>query len=242
MARPPSEMEREKLYRALPDRYAADFLDGLPDALYLLDHDGRFTYVNRLAGQYWNRDRAGLIGKQIWEAFPQVADSDVRRMHQRATAEQRPVRFETRSPVLDSWIYVTIRPLASGLGVCFRKIAQRHRLGRVLVVEDQDQVRGLLQVTLEQEGYLVLIADDLDAAKAAVTVLPTDIVLVDDRLPGGRGSMLQEQAARGRLPLLVMSGHPATMEQLDGTPNFIAKPFRVSQLLQRLSDLLASSQ
>ncbi|HEX9463005.1 MAG TPA: response regulator [Alphaproteobacteria bacterium] len=239
---PQTERERHRLYGRLPGGRAIAFLESLPDALYLLDSDWRFTFINRAAGEYWKRDRAGLIGKQIWQAFPQAAGSEDRKMHETAAARRRPVRFETVSPVLHTWIHVSIRPIDSGLGVCFRPIDGPGKRGRVLVVEDQDEVRDLLRMTLEQESYLVILAEDLDAAEAAVGLLPIDAVLLDDRLPGGRGASLFGPAARAGVNLLMMSGHPATIAEFNDDGNFIAKPFRLPALLDRLERLLKNSQ
>lgn len=247
-----SELERRKLYGGLPTRRAAEFLDRLRDAVYLLDDGWRFTFINRAAGTAWRRDRAGLIGKCIWDAFPQTVGSEARAMHETALRERRPIRFETISPVLGGLIHVSIRPLdhglpgcglgGHGLGVSFRQIERPGKRGRVLVVDDKDDIRELLQLSLEQEDYLVMAADDLDIAETAVALLPIDVILLDDRLPGGRGSSLHGRAAERGMPLLIMSGHPTTIEQFGDAAHFLAKPFRLPVLLERLDRLLKNSQ
>ncbi len=238
----PNDSERTKLYGGLPDPHAAEFLETLSDAVYLLDRDMRFTFINRAAAELWKRDRAGLIGKRIWDAFPQAIGSEGQAMHERALREQRPVRFEAISAVLGGLIYVSIRPLDHGLGTSFRRIDKPGKRGRVLVVDDKDDIRELLQLSLEQEDYLVMAADDLDIAETAVAFLPIDIILLDDRLPGGRGSSLHAKAEERGMPLLIMSGHPATIEEFGDSRNFLAKPFRLPVLLEKLDDLLKNSQ
>jgi CheY-like chemotaxis protein len=238
-AGPETTLERDRLYGRLPGSRAVVFLEQLPDAVYLLDSDRRFTFINRTAGEYWKRDRAGLIGKQIWETFPQAAGSEARRMLEESASRRKAVSFETHSPVLDALLHVSIRPIDDdGLSVCFRPIDGPGKRGRLLIVEDQEQVRDLLSVTLEQEGYLVLHAADLDSAEIAIDVLAIDGVLLDDRLPGGRGSSLCEPATRRGMKLLLMSGHPVSIAQLNDDVNFIAKPFRLPVLLERLERLL----
>lgn len=234
--------ERDRVYGRLPGSRAITFLEHVPDAVYLLDSDWRFTFINRSAGSYWKRDRAGLIGKQIWQTFPQAAGSESRRMHEDAASRRKAVSFETHSAVLDALLHVSIRPIDDdGLGVCFRPIEAPGKRGRLLIVEDQEQVRDLLSVTLEQEGYLVLHAEDLDSAEIAVDVLAIDGVLLDDRLPGGRGASLCEPAMRRGMKLLLMSGHPGSIAELNDDVNFIAKPFRLPVLLERLERLLRTN-
>jgi CheY-like chemotaxis protein len=241
-AGPNTAHERDRLYGRLPGPRAIAFLEQLRDAVYLLDFEWRFTFINRTAASFWKRDRAGLIGKTMWEAFPQAAGSEAKRLHEQAAAERRAISFETHSPILDALVHVSVRPIDDGLGVCFRPIDAPGKRGRILVVEDQEQVRDLLSVTLEQEGYLVLHAEDLDSAEVAVDSLAIDGVLLDDRLPGGRGASLYEPAMRRGVKLLLMSGHPASIAQLNDDANFIAKPFRLPVLLARLERLLRTNR
>ncbi len=49
-----------------------DILERVSDALYIIDEQWCLTYLNRKAEQLWGRRRDNLLGKNIWEAFPQV--------------------------------------------------------------------------------------------------------------------------------------------------------------------------
>lgn len=50
----------------------AALLESITDAFYALNRSWRFTYVNQRALDYFGRDRADLIGRNIWEVFPEV--------------------------------------------------------------------------------------------------------------------------------------------------------------------------
>jgi PAS domain S-box-containing protein len=49
---------------------AADILESVTDAFYALDHDWRYTYVNRRCEQYYGKPRSELLGRTVWEVFP----------------------------------------------------------------------------------------------------------------------------------------------------------------------------
>jgi DNA-binding response OmpR family regulator len=116
---------------------------------------------------------------------------------------------------------------------------------RILLVEDEDEVRHLAQEILEGQGYTVLAAADatearvlLDGCNNAIDLLLTDVVL-----PGVRGTDLAETLTR-ELPflrVLFMSGYAGGEGGLTefpaGTP-FLAKPFRPDELASRVREVL----
>jgi PAS domain S-box-containing protein len=105
-----------------------EILEGVSDPFYGLDQDWRFTYVNRAAEQLWGRPRDALIGKNIWDEFPQGAQTEAYQVMHRAMGEQRPQQFETFSDFLGRWLEVNIYPAAHGLSVYFRDIDKRKRV------------------------------------------------------------------------------------------------------------------
>ncbi len=71
----------------------------------------------------------------------------------------------------------------------------------VLVVEDEPQLRGLLRLYLEREGYRVTDAGDGRTALAAFDAGPCDLVILDLMLPGMQGeTVLEALRAAGELP------------------------------------------
>ena len=70
-------------------------LDQIDDIFYTLDDDWRFTYCNLQVERVTGRLRADLIGKVIWDEFPQTAGSILEREYRRAVAERVTVEFET---------------------------------------------------------------------------------------------------------------------------------------------------
>jgi PAS domain S-box-containing protein len=106
--------------------------------------------------------------------------------------------------------------------------------GTVLVVEDDDGVRALVQGVLERGGYHVRATGDPRAA-LELAQEPFDLLLTDMRMPGMTGSELAGQLPGRRV--LFMSGY--TGEDVADAANFLAKPFTPNELVERVGRLLA---
>jgi len=115
---------------------------------------------------------------------------------------------------------------------------------RVLVVEDDPSVRGLLQTLLKAEGYEVATAADGLAALEAASAAPPALVLLDLVMPDLGGArvieQLREDPALAGIPVIVVTGKedavPA-MKDLLGDDNVVLKPFGVGELLARVDDV-----
>jgi DNA-binding response OmpR family regulator len=107
---------------------------------------------------------------------------------------------------------------------------------RVLVVDDDDELAGLLALALYRAGYEVEVASSAIAALEHVRRAPFDVLLVDWNMPVGGGAAFLREWRRGAdkdtPPVVVMSGAPDALEralQL-GAAAVIAKPFRLDEL------------
>ena len=117
----------------------------------------------------------------------------------------------------------------------------------VLVAEDDEALRRLMVQVLRRNGYRVLEGDNgasaLEAARGSVVdALVTD---VDMPVMGGVELAVTLQARTPSLAVLVVSGHADASVLADLTPRtgaFLAKPFRPSELVDRLNELLARSR
>lgn len=119
---------REQAARAEADaarREVTDILESINDAFFTLDRERRFTYVNRVAEQFWGKPQEELLGRNIWEVFPQAVGSENYRQVERALEEGASANFETLSPIMDAWISVRVYPRQSGISVFFQDINER---------------------------------------------------------------------------------------------------------------------
>lgn len=110
---------------------------------------------------------------------------------------------------------------------------------RVLVVEDDQAIRSLLQSTLAVEGFEVQTAVSLSEARALLRHAPPDVLLLDLGLPDGDGSELVRDARQlGSIPILVVSARHQETEKVKlldaGADDYLAKPFSVGELLARI--------
>lgn len=115
---------------------------------------------------------------------------------------------------------------------------------RLLLIEDNDRLAGMVAEGLTGEGYVVDRRATLADADAALDVAPYDLVLLDLGLPDGDGRDFLRRRRRGgmRTPVLVLtarSGLDDRVAGLDsGADDYLVKPFEVAELAARCRALL----
>ena len=116
---------------------------------------------------------------------------------------------------------------------------------RILVVDDEANIRELLDEILSEEGYDVTTAEDAAHAREAHRTRSFDLTLLDIWMPDTDGiSLLKEWADSGSLgPVVMMSGHGTVDTAVEATRlgalDFIEKPVSLSQLLRTVSKALS---
>ena len=112
---------------------------------------------------------------------------------------------------------------------------------KILVVEDDPSVRGLLQTLLSAEGYDVSTASDGLAGLVKATSSPPALVLLDLMMPDLGGVRVLEEMRDdpelSDIPVIVVTGKVDAvpgMRSLLGDDNVFLKPFAVGELLARV--------
>ena len=103
----------------------SDVLERISDAFFALDEEWRFTYVNEKAALILQRRREDLVGKVVWDEFPDVVTSVFAEQYRRAVESQSVVAFAEYYPPLDSWFEVHAYPSPEGLSVYFSECSRR---------------------------------------------------------------------------------------------------------------------
>lgn len=110
---------------------------------------------------------------------------------------------------------------------------------RVLVVEDDREIRGLMQSSLTVEGFTVQTAVSLSEASALLRNAPPDVVLLDLGLPDGDGLELVRHIRQNQaLPIIIISARHQEAQKIQaldaGADDYLVKPFSVGELLARM--------
>lgn len=110
---------------------------------------------------------------------------------------------------------------------------------RVLVVEDDAEIRALIQSTLSVEGYAVQTAVTVSEASALLHHALPDLLLLDLGLPDGDGAVLVNEVRKHHtLPILVVSARHQEAQKIQlldaGADDYLTKPFSVAELLARI--------
>jgi DNA-binding response OmpR family regulator len=119
---------------------------------------------------------------------------------------------------------------------------------RVLVVDDQDDIREMARLILAGAGYDVTTAASGREALAAVRAASFDLMLLDINMPGLDGwatlRLLRAEEENDALPVAMFSVKSEVRDKVaslqDGAIDYIAKPFGVDELVARVSRILAA--
>jgi len=147
------------------ERNLSDVLERISDAFIALDDRWRFTYVNEKAALLLRRQRGDLIGKMIWDEFPDVAFSTFRDQLNRAVDSETSIAFAEYNSLLDSWFEVHAYGSREGLSVYFEDVSERQRAQRMLL-ESERRMRSLVEATAaavwktDAKGQIVAEEDD----------------------------------------------------------------------------------
>ncbi|MDC9623258.1 phosphate regulon transcriptional regulator PhoB [Xenorhabdus sp. XENO-7] len=117
---------------------------------------------------------------------------------------------------------------------------------RILVVEDEVQIREMVCLVLEQNGYQTFEAEDYDVAVGRLSEPYPDLVLLDWMLPGGSGIQLIKQMKRDSstrdIPVMMVTARGEEEDRVRGldvgADDYITKPFSPKELVARIKAVL----
>lgn len=113
----------------------------------------------------------------------------------------------------------------------------------LLVVDDDERIRGLLQKFLIRAGFLVTTARHADQARRLMTGLDFDLLVLDVMMPGLDGiSFTREIRKRFSVPVLLLTARGEASNRIEGleagADDYLVKPFEPKELLLRINAIL----
>ena len=122
-------------------------------------------------------------------------------------------------------------------------------MARVMVVDDDHVIRGLLEVNLEMEGHEAIVAVDGREALAKVRANPPDIILLDVMMPNVNGWQVAEALKSDRatrdIPIIFLSARAMDADVRKGTSlgveSYVTKPFDPIDLMELIERLIEES-
>ncbi len=118
---------------------------------------------------------------------------------------------------------------------------------RILIVDDEDDVVGLLQLVFETNGFEARTASNGKAAVASAYEDPPDVIVLDVMMPEMDGwqvlKILKGDDRTQHIPVVMLSARAERRDKMiglqEGAEAYIAKPFSPSEVVQEVRDLLS---
>jgi len=114
----------------------------------------------------------------------------------------------------------------------------------LLIVDDDERIRSLLQQFLVQNDYLVSTAKDAEQAKTLLNAIEFDLIILDVMMPGQDGISFTAELRKlqNNAPILLLTARGETEDRIKGleagADDYLPKPFEPKELLLRINAIL----
>ena len=190
-------IERKKVSERLMESNEknTNILESITDAFLTLDKHWRYSYMNKEAERIWGRQKQELLGKVVWEDYPQLINSEYFKQLHKAVKDKISVHFEEYIQAHKIWIEFHVYPSNDGgLSIYFRDLSEHKkyeqemlRLDRLNLIgqmaagighevrNPMTTVRGFLQLLQgkpacqQYNNYFGLMIEELDRANSIIT-------------------------------------------------------------------------
>ena len=181
---------------------AASVLDSMSDGFVAFDRDWCFTYVNTRGAEIQGRSAESLIGRKLFEIYPEAIGTPFEQAYRKAMIDRVPTHVEAYYPPWDRWFDQHVYPTADGIAVFFVDVTERRRTAnlsagqsRVLEMiaigtplhETLDALIRIIETdSPDMLGSILLLDDDgIHLRHGAAPSLPAGFVSAIDGKPIG---------------------------------------------------------
>ena len=112
-------------------------LESITDALFTLDIEWRFTFLNSEAEKLLQRKRSELLGHSVWDKFPEAVGTSFYTNYRRARESMQEVTFEEYYAPLSRWFEVKAFPSVEGLTVYFHDVTEHRQIREEMRVSEE---------------------------------------------------------------------------------------------------------
>ncbi|HET8549136.1 MAG TPA: PAS domain-containing protein [Bryobacteraceae bacterium] len=174
---------REKASREQAEAASAEIrsiLERIGDAYIAFDTEWRYTYVNQKAAELALKPAEELLGKCVWDEFPESVHTAFYTELQRSLREQISVAFENYYAPLGKWFENSVYPSPSGVSVFYRDITERKQTEQAL----QKRTAQLAAKNAELEAFAYMASHDL---QEPLRIVSTYTAMLSNRYAGVLG-------------------------------------------------------
>lgn len=166
-------------------REIENILESITDGFFTVNKDWELTYINKAFEKIIQINKADIIGKNLWDCFPEAKELAYYQLYKNALADNSSVHFEEFYPPLNIWLSVNAYPTETGLAVYFtdnteqknyqRKIEIQNRQFKEIAWVQAHQIRGPVSNLLGLVDLFNFDPDDPDNLELLARVKHTAI-------------------------------------------------------------------
>lgn len=135
-----------------------DILESITDGFIAVDREWRYTYLNAKAMRQIQQPQEEILGKVLWEVFPQAVGSQYHTECRRAMQEQTPAHFEEYLQAADRWFEYHVYPTRDGIAIYTQDITERKAMEDALR-ESEERFRSVIRSM--KEGIVLIDAEGM---------------------------------------------------------------------------------
>jgi len=142
-------------------------LEGVTDPLFVLNSKWIITNANKDTEKLFLKKRSSLIGKNIWEVFPEEEATKYYQFFRKAKKNANSIEFEEYYQPTGQWYDISLYPSLEGMAVCFRNVTERRKKNE----ERKKLMEQLVTQNRDLEEFTFITSHSLRAQIANISML-----------------------------------------------------------------------